>query len=352
MWDVVIAGSGPAGAVAALVLARTNHRVLLVDDVKSGVRKVGESLPGAARPLLRDLGLLACVENGSHLPSYGNVSAWGADKLATTDFIRDPHGLGWHLDRFEFDAALRAAAKDAGTVWCVERLHRVTPTESGWHVHLTNSATSARWLIDATGRRAIIARLQGALRHRDDSLVALCTWAVPRNTDANSQTLVESTPDGWWYTALLPDGIRVVVFHTDADTAALIRRTPAAWEAHLSRSAHVRYLLSEEMEKVNLDVVEACGARLNRFAGKNWLATGDAALSFDPLSSQGIFNALYTGMKAGQAVRAALAGDPEAIEGYKSRLEEIRAAYLRQHRLVYQAERRWVDQPFWARRQL
>ena len=74
-WDVVVAGAGPAGAVAARVLARAGRRTLLVDDVEPGGRKVGESLPGAARPLLLDLDLLALVEGGPLLSSYGKVSA-------------------------------------------------------------------------------------------------------------------------------------------------------------------------------------------------------------------------------------------------------------------------------------
>ena len=56
-------------------------------------------------------------------------------------------------------------------------------------------------------------------------------------------------------------------------------------------------------------------------------------------------------MKAGQAVDAALAGAPGAVDAYAARLEDVRAAYLRRHRLAYRAERRWLDRPFWQRRQ-
>ena len=97
--------------------------------------------------------------------------------------------------------------------------------------------------------------------------------------------------------------------------------------------------------------VQACGARLHRFAGPGWLAAGDAALSFDPLSSQGVFTALYTGMRSAQAVSAALAGAPDALDGYSARLESIRAGYLRQHAQFYRLERSFADRPFWRRRQ-
>lgn len=350
VWDVAVAGAGPAGAVAAYTLARLGRRVLLVDEIKPDIRKVGESLPGAARPLLRDLNLLSLVEDGSHLRSYGNLSAWGANELAATDFINDPNGPGWHLDRARFDAALRAAAQAASAVMQSGRIETVTVIDDGWHITLAGEEISARWLIDATGRRALVAHTQRVRRQRDDALVALCAWAEMPATDTDTRTLVEAVPDGWWYTARLPDNTRVVVFHVDADNAAEILHTTNAWQTQLARTTHISRALAGARFIDEPRGAEACGARLDQYAGNRWLATGDAALSFDPLSSQGILNALYTGWRAGQAIAAALSGDLASLNAYVTQLESIRAAYLNRHRLVYQTERRWADRPFWARR--
>ena len=95
---------------------------------------------------------------------------------------------------------------------------------------------------------------------------------------------------------------------------------------------------------------DAGSARLDRFAGDGWLAAGDAAVAFDPLSSQGILTALYTGMKAGQALAAHLTDDSSALDAYAARLEEIHAAYRRNYAHFYAYERRWADRPFWRRR--
>ena len=350
VWDVAVAGAGPAGAVAAYTLARLGCRVLLVDEIKPDVRKVGESLPGAARPLLRDLKLLSLIEDGSHLRSYGNLSAWGASELAATDFISDPNGPGWHLDRARFDASLRDAAQAASAVLRSSRVETVTASDDGWRVMLTGEEISARWLIDATGRRAIIARSQRVSRQRDDALVALCAWAEMPATDTDSRTLVEAAPDGWWYTARLPDSTRVVVFHVDADDAAEILHTTGAWQTQLARTAHISRVMAGAKFIDEPRGAESCGARLDQYAGNRWLATGDAALSFDPLSSQGILNALYTGWKAGQAIAAALSDNLAPINAYVTQLASIRTAYLNRHRAVYQTERRWADRPFWARR--
>jgi hypothetical protein len=182
--------------------------------------------------------------------------------------------------------------------------------------------------------------------------VALYTWAAPQQGDSDTRTLVESIPDGWWYTARLPDAARIVVLHVDPTDAAAILRTPGAWETRLAGTEHVGRLLAGATFAGTPRGTEACGARLDHFIGPGWLATGDAALSFDPLSSQGLLNALYTGMLAGQTAHAALSGEPGALAAYVGRLEAIRAAYLHHHRLVYQAERRWPDHAFWARRQV
>lgn len=349
-FDVLIAGAGPAGAVAAWVLARCGRRVLLADDGLSTKPRVGESLPGAARPILRDLGLLYLVESDAHLPSYGNISAWGTSELIATDFIRDPNGPGWHLDRTRFDADLGQAAQKAGAILYPSRVRSVTTKMNGWHIHFADREIETRWFIDATGRSARLVRSIDVRRQRDDSLVALYTWARPAETDTDTRTLVEAAPYGWWYTARLPLAARVVVLHVDGDEAASILQTPGAWSTLLSRTVYVSDVLAGATFNDNLYSTEACGARLDHFAGEGWVAVGDAALSFDPLASQGILNAMYTGMKAGQAVHAALNGAPDQAIVYTRQLENIRQAYLQHHRAYYQLENRWPDEPFWARR--
>ena len=56
-------------------------RVLLADDSADRAFRIGEALPPAAGPLLRDLGVLDRFLADGHLPCYGNVSSWGSDEL-------------------------------------------------------------------------------------------------------------------------------------------------------------------------------------------------------------------------------------------------------------------------------
>jgi len=73
-------------------------------------------------------------------------------------------------------------------------------------------------------------------------------------------------------------------------------------------------------------------------------------MSFDPLSSQGIFNALYSGIKAGQALQHGIRGDLSLLSSYEDRLRKIYSAYLSSRNVYYSLERRWPSSRFWQRR--
>lgn len=348
--DCAVVGGGPAGAVAALVLARAGRAVLLCHEPPSRGPTLGESLPGAARPLLRDFGLLEVLHTGPHLVSHGNVAVWGSRQPVAVDGIDDPHGVGWHLQRPRFDADLRMAAVAAGAVLWSGRVE-VSADAAGWSLRLGGRVERAAWLLDASGRRALAARLGLARRLRDESLVAVCTTTVASGGVGDSRTWVEAVPDGWWSCSRLADGRQAVALQVDADLAAAVLHTPGAWQARLDETVHLRGLLRDAVFPSAPRGVEACGGRLAVPVGSRWVAAGDAALSFDPLSAQGVFFALYSGIRAAQAVCGALRGDDDAPGAYAARLESIRAAYLRQQRHFYGLERRWPEHAFWRRRQ-
>lgn len=343
--DVLVAGAGPAGAIAALVLARAGRRVRLLDVLpeERPAPRVGESLPGAARPLLRDLRLLEMVDS-THALAPGNVSAWGRDALVPTDFIRDPHGPGWHLDRSLFDRQLRAAALDAGAQLHPGHVRAIRGAPPCWQVESTQSeCLGASFVIDATGRYAAIARRVGARRRRDTPLIALPAWAPADREDADMRTLVEGTREGWWYSSRLPGAQRIVVLHTTPAHAQAIRRSAAAWHDALGATTHIRRLWPTPPPPP-ARAVDAGGAATDPPAGPGWLAVGDASLAFDPLSSQGLFHALYTGLRGAQAV---LAGTSDALGAYAARITAVRQRYREHHAIVYALEDRWPTAPFW-----
>ncbi|MGK5544291.1 FAD-dependent monooxygenase [Streptomyces sp. URMC 127] len=386
-FEVIVAGGGPAGAVTALVLARTGRRVLLVDDhpdnhlddhahppTGTAPLTIGETLPPAARPLLHDLGLWPYVlPAGRHLRSTGVLASWGSPELYDRSDVLDPNGHGHHLDRVRFDAALRSAAVAAGCelrrATVVRHLpqgptQRVTLRRAGVAEELLGHSEEllgeaeellCDWVVDATGRRCVIGRRRAA-RDRQDRLIA--SYALldrralhGRGEDQELRTLVEAVPDGWWYTVRVPAG-RIVAYLTDTDLVPPALRTPAGFLAHAVRTRHLESRLKGYAPPATAPRWAAAhGLRLSPPAGAGWLATGDAALSFDPLSSQGILTALHTGARAGRTVDLCLRGAvTEALADYAAFLDGIADAYRGHHAHAYSQERRWPAHPFWRRR--
>jgi flavin-dependent dehydrogenase len=85
--------------------------------------------------------------------------------------------------------------------------------------------------------------------------------------------------------------------------------------------------------------------------GKNWLLTGDAATTWDPLSGQGICKALDSGIRAADAIDRALNGDDLGLNEYGRWSRTGFTDYLSTRSKYYRAEQRWPDSPFWQRRQ-
>jgi flavin-dependent dehydrogenase len=355
--DVLILGGGPAGAVAALNLAPT-RRVVLVERRGQSLPRIGEALPPAARRLLTDMGLFDDFTAQGHAPCYGNRSIWGQLNPAETDFLRDPDGHGWHLDRSRFDEWLRHTAVGRGAVLSMStRLLAIERGDENWHVRIATpqgeQGVAAAFVIDAGGRAAPLARRIGAGRRVSDRLV--CGWAhgsailIGRGAGL---TAVEAVEDGWWYTAPVPDGRRVLAFLTDADLpAARIAHDSARLIECVDAAREIRAILAEsEFVPIGGGFTAAHSSALEPCGGADWLAAGDASMSFDPLSSQGLLHACFTGLAAAEAADAWIAGDDDAVPRYLQLMNSIQQSYRRRFDRCYASETRWPSAPFWQRR--
>jgi flavin-dependent dehydrogenase len=342
-FDVVVAGGGPAGTVVSLCLARRGWRVAVLEATAFDRERYGETLPPEINPVLRELGLWDAFQLLSPLQAPGIISVWGDPVPYELDFVRNAHGPGWHIDRNRFDAMLCAEAAKAGARVLLNCKVTACARESGgWNL----GGVYARVLVDATGRNGL--RLEGEVsRENDDVLLAVALrigfseHAVP-----DLRTCIESTPSGWWYTSPLPDGDAMSMFFTDRE---VYTREGISVSGELSHAP-----LTERRVRsgriVSSKVVYAPSMCRTPMCGEGWIAVGDSASSYDPLSGRGIFKALRQGDSAARAIDARLRGDEHAIGRYADQVRSEFTHYVRQRRFHYSSERRWADRPFWQSR--
>jgi len=357
-WDAIVVGAGPAGSAAAFALASAGRRTLVLERRTSVDFKFGELLPPHTAPLVKRFGLDLSGLIELHARARGVVSVWGDAEVREQDFLFNPYGDGVRLDRPRFDAALRERAIEVGaTVVTGARVVDVSPSRDGGvepelvavavEVDGLVQLVSAAHVIDCSGRSAVLARMLGSPRIDFDPLFASARRFVgpTASVDRDPFLRIESVPDGWLYTLVVPSGERMVVFHTDHDLDADL-------DSALAQSVMVGPILDERgfVPVGRVRASPAGGAWRTPLIARGVLAAGDAVLAFDPLASRGIFGALTTGFGAADAVVATADGDDGAIDRYIADVEATTTEYRSGHRRMYASEQRFSDRPFWARR--
>ncbi|MDD9965765.1 MAG: tryptophan 7-halogenase [Myxococcales bacterium] len=405
-YDVVVLGGGVAGMAAAITLRKHSCLSVLVADAgQPGRERIGESCPPSILLLLARLGLAERFLRGGHAPCPGFASVWGRPQVGYNDFIGDPAGPAWRLNRPAFDRMLADRARQLGAdvTWGTrfagvelaaadgqrgggKGLAPMVPSGTSaaatprdlpsleWarprcvapgsvksagfflrfgHGHQATT-TCARFLLDATGPGARFARALGVSRHVDDRLLAWIRFARIAAGTLSRQVLLEATREGWWYAASLPDGRVVSMVVADKGTFSSRRGQGVGQVARaLERTTFVGPALARLSLREEHHRIEAINSGLlAEAAGPTWMAIGDAASSYDPLAAQGIHKALASGMDAAREVVACAAtGSPLPARAYTAGVTERYQLYRRQRAHFYALEQRWTDAPFWRNRQ-
>ena len=194
-YDAVVVGAGPAGSIAALVLARGGARVALADKALFPRDKAcGDLIGPRGVQVLADLGLtVPDAGHGSDLLAVGPSGRRGRLPAFTG---RSYPGHGIVVPRVAFDHALREAALAAGAVGVRARITAVDKGPDGpvRAVLADGQRLAGDVIIGADGALSTVARLTGML----DSAAALWGFAVrayvPGEVPLPLLVLLESAP--------------------------------------------------------------------------------------------------------------------------------------------------------------
>lgn len=340
------------------MLAGIGVSVAVIERSKYDKQRIGETLPPAARSLLCQIGVWDRFIVDSHLASPGNISIWGSDSPAENDFLFDPAGCGWHLDRVRFDKMLAEKSEANGAVvFTGATVNSYSQNSFGtWFVRAECDEEDMKfesdYLVFATGRIANI-KLPLAGKRIYDRLVGVVTFLelkLPEG-ETDHRTLVESNPNGWWYSSVLPEGKLVLAFMTDGDLLPKNFNTSSGIREQLLHNApHTNERVATSTWSQNSRTFAANSYFHRRSSGRNWMAIGDLAFTFDPLSSTGIVKAIQSGIDAADAIAQLLQGDDVLLREYTGNTAVTFSRYLKDLQGYYNVEKRWPNSPFWRRR--
>jgi menaquinone-9 beta-reductase len=330
-FDAVVVGAGPAGSIAALVLARSGARVALADKAAFPRDKACGDLVGPRGvQILADLGLrVPDAGQGSDLLAVG-PSGRRSRLPAYTGRSYPGHGI--IVPRLALDHALRDAALAAGAVAVRARITRVEQSGDG-RVQAVISSDGQRLagdvIIAADGALSPVARLAGML----DPQAALWGFAirayVPAEVPLPLLVLLDASPwhiypgYGWLFPGA--EGRANVGIGVGLGGG----RGPAPLRGDLAG------LVALLGQRGDLSAAAAPGPVMGGWlrmggtgtppAAANVLLAGDAAGLINPLQGEGIGPAMVSARLAAEAV---LAGPDRAAQAYTEAIEAVFGRYM------------------------
>jgi flavin-dependent dehydrogenase len=355
VYDVIVAGGGPAGATVAALVAEHGHSVLLLERATVPRFHVGESLIPETYHVLKRLGLVDRM-NEECFPRKYSVQFVTDTGQESAPFYFDEHDPGpqsvtWQVERGPFDKLLLDRARQLGAVVRTDARLLDVLTEGdrtvGVRAKLGDGPAReirARAVVDATGQSVFVASRLGLVR-KDERLQKGTVWSYfkgahrdPAERDAGATLIVqtEGNRSWFWYIPLRDDVVSVGCTGAMSDMFGPgFESAGATFERELARCPGMQWRLENATRCADYLTTKDFSYRVTQGAGDGWVLVGDALGFIDPVYSSGVFLALASGAFAADALHEAL----EANDVSAARLGGWQAEYLRGkerfHQLVY-----------------
>lgn len=357
-FDVLIIGGAFSGASTALLLKRRNPawRVLIVEKAEEFDRKVGESTTEVSSCFLtRVLGLTNYLAH-HQLPKQG-LRMWFArtpeESFADCAEIGARYNSrlpGFQVDRATLDEHVLKLALEAGCeLWRPAKVNTLELGGIGANVAEIRVGdemrrVTARWVVDASGRAAVISRKLGHWKplkeHPINALWARFTgvrdwdahelrkkypcWAEATKT-ARGLATNHLVGLGWWCWIIPLKGGDVsigLVYDTRLFEPPQGGTIGERLQAHFQSHPVGREILADAKPiPGDQRAFSALPYFSEEIAGEGWVLAGDAAGFIDPLYSPGLDFCSFTAHGAHSLVAKALEGEDvcEAIAGWNER---------------------------------
>lgn len=350
VYDVVVIGGALSGGATATLLLQQNPglRLLIVEKSARLSRRVGEATVEVSAYFMgRVLGLTQFL-NESQLVKQGLRFWFKNDEVKTLGDASEIGGLyqtrlpSYQLDRATFDEEVLRRACVAGakllrpaSITSVELSPGGEQTLTLRHGETTETVR-ARWIVDASGVAAVLARKNGWWRQNTEhpTAAAWSRWKGVKDWDslelaqkypeyASSVHSVRNTAtnhvigDGWWswWIPLKGGDVSVgVVFDQrlvewPQDGRNIGERVKAFLMQHpVGREmlADAEFDESDQLWRKNLAYYSTT------FAGDGFVLVGDAAAFMDPFYSPGMDWISFTASAAADLITAQRRGEPMA----------------------------------------
>jgi flavin-dependent dehydrogenase len=332
--DILVAGGGPAGCIAAIGLVGLGHRVRLI------TRPRRPSVEGLSERVLRALEASGCGRALAAVgPAVRREASWNG---ATTAANQE-----WVVARERFDAALLQDAAAAGVELVADRITRIERTGDGWQAQSSGGQRwSSGYLVEARGRRAPGRRIRGPATTALGRLFA----GVP----TQARTAVAGFRRGWAWYASTGDGAGALqIVLSSAEPLPKRPGLPALFKALVDEIGPVWDWLGAGYAAGEVFARHADTSRAEAPIEDGLTRVGDAALAIDPLSGHGVFEAIASATAAAAVINTILRRPDDAELARAFYEERVCLAFERFARIgrdFYALERRWPDADFWRER--
>jgi flavin-dependent dehydrogenase len=318
LFDVVIAGGGPAGSVCAATLARKGLKVLVLEKTKFPRFHLGESLLPSSLPILDAIGVLPEIAS-RFIWKYGarfhedHGTKRRKDRFDFANGWRPELDHAFQVPRDEFDQLLLEHARKSGAD--VREEETVVRLERGKVVTKKGETFEARFVVDATGRDAFTAADKTKIEGLDQTALFAHFTGVARPEgrlagDIDIVLFPDADPrrPNWFWFIPFEDGrtsVGAVVSRAWMKNergsvaemfAAAVRASATATEL----LAHATMAWPEPRATADFSY------RVSSYVGDGFVRIGDAGGFIDPLFSTGAHIAMVGGHRAANAIAAAL----------------------------------------------